>query len=365
LLYQLLTGADPSQALFQFAPLHLHALPFPAGLETLLMQMLEKDASKRPASMDAVKQELQRIAARVPAKQGSSQPGPLFQKTFIQRLTRPSKVKFMALAGLALLVVSGFGLFSLVQANQVAINNANAITTANAHASATTVAFNAANTAVVSTAVANALTPTVNATAIVTGLQNKYNNATRTNPALDDPLRDSLSGYNWDEGSNGFGGTCTFSGGAYHVSQANTNYFQYCLANTPTFSNFVFEVQMKIIKGDAGGVIFRANTHSNDFYVFLVSQDGTYQLFLCTTTNCTNSLLYSSSPAIKLGLNQTNLIAVLAQKSTIGLYVNHQLIGSVDDNTYSSGQIGVIALPWGSNGHPTEVMYSNAKVWTL
>src|SRR5215471_7246485 len=39
-LYQLLTGTDPSQALFQFAPLHLHALPFPAELETLLMQML-------------------------------------------------------------------------------------------------------------------------------------------------------------------------------------------------------------------------------------------------------------------------------------------------------------------------------------
>jgi len=134
---------------------------------------------------------------------------------------------------------------------------------------------------------------------------------------------------------------------------------RYC---APNYSNFVYEVQMKIIKGDYGGVIFRANTSSDDFYVFLVGQNGSYQLFLCAGTQCNKTLLYSISSAIKQGLNQTNLIAVIAQRNAIGLYVNHQLINSVEDNTYRSGQIGVTA---NALYNPTEVVYSNAKVWIV
>ena len=364
-LYELLTGADPSQALFQFAPLHLHALSFPAGLESLLMQMLEKDANKRPTSIVVVKQELQRIAARVPAKQGTSLPNPLLQKTFIHRLSQPSKPKFMVLMGLTLLVVSSIGFFSLVHANQGATTIANA--TANAHATVTTAAVNAALTAAVSTAVGYALT-TANATATVAGLQNIYYNATRRPPALDDPLRDNSKGYGWEEVTTTPGDTCAFKGGAYHVIKSDINLFQnqfqYCTAG-PSFGNFIFEVQMKLINGGSGGVIFRDNTSNNDFYVFEVGQYGNYQLFLYTDSQWYSTILNSTSPAIKQGLNQTNLIAVIAQGNSIGLFVNHQLIDSVNDNTYSSGRIGVIVDPIGGNGYPTEVVFSNAKVWTV
>jgi serine/threonine protein kinase len=363
LLYEVLTGADPSQAFFQFAPLNLHGQPLPDGLETLVVYMLEKDASKRPASMADIKQELQHIAARVPAKQGISQPSPLPQKTFIHRLSQPSRAKFMALMGLTLLVVSSTGFFSLVHANQVAAIHANATTTANAHASATNAVINATGTAWVSTATVNALTPTVNATATVIGLQNVYNNAMHRPPALDDPLRDNSKSNSWEEAINSGSGTCAFKSGAYYVSESDPQYFQYCTG--PSFSNFVFEVQMKIIKGDAGGVIFRADPSNDDYYVFVVGQDGTYQFFLCATNRCNNDILYGVIPAFNFGLNQTNLIAVVAQRSSIGLYVNHQLLDSADDNTYSSGQIGVIAYPIGSSGNPIEVVYSNAKVWTV
>jgi len=62
-LHQLLTGDDPSLMPFQFAP--LHSQPLPAALEKLIMQMVELDATKRPASMAIVKQELQRIATQL------------------------------------------------------------------------------------------------------------------------------------------------------------------------------------------------------------------------------------------------------------------------------------------------------------
>ena len=63
MLHQLLSGDDPSQHPFQFAPLQLHGQPAPARLGPLIMQMLEMNADKRQASMLEVRQALQRLAA--------------------------------------------------------------------------------------------------------------------------------------------------------------------------------------------------------------------------------------------------------------------------------------------------------------
>src|SRR5262249_16956070 len=52
------------------------------------------------------------------------------------------------------------------------------------------------------------------------------------------------------------GGVCQFLGGAYHVSQPTNTSFQSC-ATRRRFSDFAFEVQLTIIRGDCGGMIFR------------------------------------------------------------------------------------------------------------
>ncbi len=63
-LHNLLTGNDPADTPFRFASLEVRNDPIPAGLESLIMQMLEMDPHNRPTSVAAVKQELQHIAAR-------------------------------------------------------------------------------------------------------------------------------------------------------------------------------------------------------------------------------------------------------------------------------------------------------------
>jgi serine/threonine protein kinase len=68
-LHHLLTGDDPSQTPFKFAPLGSRVQAIPTGLETLVMRMVEMDADNRPASIAAVKQELQAIASLVAPKQ--------------------------------------------------------------------------------------------------------------------------------------------------------------------------------------------------------------------------------------------------------------------------------------------------------
>ena len=64
-LHQLLSGLDPSETPFQFAPLRLAGHPILARLEQLVMQMVAMDASKRPASAAAIRQELQTIATQL------------------------------------------------------------------------------------------------------------------------------------------------------------------------------------------------------------------------------------------------------------------------------------------------------------
>ena len=60
LLHQMLTGVDPSITPFCFDPLHLHDIQA-AELESLLIQMIEINVSKRPASAAAVKEQLQQV----------------------------------------------------------------------------------------------------------------------------------------------------------------------------------------------------------------------------------------------------------------------------------------------------------------
>ena len=67
-LHHLITGNDPSLTPFRFASLHATGQSIPAGLDPLIMQMVEIDESKRPDSMTTVKQELQRILALYNAK---------------------------------------------------------------------------------------------------------------------------------------------------------------------------------------------------------------------------------------------------------------------------------------------------------
>jgi len=182
--------------------------------------------------------------------------------------------------------------------------------------------------------------------------------------ALDDPLSDNSHGHNWTVEDNSLG-TCAFTGGAYHVYAIQPSKGKGCVAST-NFSDFAYQVQMTIVKGDGGDIIIRDDTKGDGYY-FFIGQDGTYEfgIYNCPDNNCTSRpLLPLRSPsgtAINTGLNQSNLVAVVAKGSTIELYVNNHHIDSVSDSSYSRGQIGVGAYDGNS---PTEVVFRDAKVWT-
>jgi serine/threonine protein kinase len=199
--------------------------------------------------------------------------------------------------------------------------------------------------------------------------RNSLLNASIANPyppntgtiALNDPLSDDSNGNFWGESSDS-GGGCAFTGSAYHVTVAQLNSTHYCPAGITNFINFTYQVQMTIVQGDAGGIVFRVDDGNRTEYAFIIGIDGSYALEIFNNNSFVSTLKSGSNPVITTGLNQSNVIAVVANGSNIDLYVNHLHIDSMSDSTYSQGEIGMAA----SNiGNATQVVFSNAIVWTL
>jgi hypothetical protein len=201
------------------------------------------------------------------------------------------------------------------------------------------------------------------ATATAASQQALFTQATSATPSLNDPLNQQ-NGNRWEEDSKAGGGSCAFTNGAYRTSMPQIGFFASCYDLSNNYSNFVFQVQMTILKGDRGGIIFRSGNFNHNFYLFRASQDGSYDLFLYVDNNGSNSesLAQGSSPAIHRGLNQPNKIAVVARGSSLSFYINQQYVTNVDDTTYKTGSIGVFA---DDQFNPTEVAFNNAEVWIL
>jgi len=188
--------------------------------------------------------------------------------------------------------------------------------------------------------------------------------------ALDDPLQDNSKGYNWQETTDRYGESCSFTKGAYHAitkrPSGQTGGLLYtCAAESSNFDNFVFQVQMNIVKGDCGALVFRAAPSNFQFYYFRVCADGYYTLFVYKNDQDIPPPLVGplSSISVHTGLNQSNVITVVAKGEAIDFYVNQKKIDSVTDSTYSRGQIALATEFQTSD--LTEVVYSNAKVWKL
>src|SRR5260221_1172823 len=267
---------------------------------------------------------------------------------FLNPLQRLSTGVAILLVGLLLLFIGeGVVLFYVTRINSVAAAAVKATATAEARTITTT------HVATVTTT----LTSSANAT--TAALQNPCPAFSGT-LVLNDPLNNNSQGYNWDEGA----GTCQFSARGYLITETQQKRFQYCTARTTDLSNFAYQVQMVITKGDYGGIIFRANATTGQYYYFRIGQDGSYNFLLYVDNQANHARILTGGfiPSFHIGLNQSNLVAVVARNNTIDLYVNKQYVTTVNDHSYSHGQIAVVAE---DEGNVTLVLFSNAKVWKL
>ena len=178
--------------------------------------------------------------------------------------------------------------------------------------------------------------------------------------AFRDPLK---SPGRWkNQPADAHGTTCQFVHGGYQVQVTQKNWIDFCGGvGRRDYTNFVFEVHMRIIVGDCGGIDFR-ETNNGAGYSFLVCRTGTYALYL---TRSGQSILIARevSPFIASGLQAENLIAVVSNGTRLDFYANHQQIYETNDSTYSHGLMDISAATVGST--LTQVVYWDASVWTL
>ncbi|TMC22070.1 MAG: hypothetical protein E6J34_07510 [Chloroflexi bacterium] len=199
----------------------------------------------------------------------------------------------------------------------------------------------------------------VTATAqVANARQGQYDQITLRTPKLNDPLT-GPGANNWIVADG-----CNFVNNAYHLVEDKQGFFLTCTGSANNFANFAFQVKMTILKGDFGGLLFRSDTNITKFYYFHISTNGNYDFYYYPDNSgkTSQTLLTGTTSLIHAGLNQENLIAVIAQDNDLNLYVNGKYLDSTSYNGPTAGIIGVVA---DDSTHPTEVVYSQAQVWVL
>jgi type II secretory pathway pseudopilin PulG len=247
----------------------------------------------------------------------------------------------------AIVVIGAAATFFIVNAaQQQATRNTNATATA---VSATSVAQRNAT----ATAIANNANATATANAQGTS-SNPYGGTV----VLDDSLKDNSGGHGWQEDGN-----CKFTQSVYETNESSQNTFLPCFAKSTNFNNLAFEVGIKVISGDCGGVVVRANTSSQAEYYYEICTDGTYALVYYDGSTGKYLIQPTSSSSIKSGANAINVIALVANAGNLQLYANGTSIDQAQDTNLTSGSIGLLAINHKSSG--TTVAYAGVRVWQL
>lgn len=170
---------------------------------------------------------------------------------------------------------------------------------------------------------------------------------------LNDPLHNP--GAIWETSQSST--RCAFHAGSYHVIAAQDTTFATCRARGLALTNFALQVEMTLLSGDRGGIVFRLSQAGG--YFFSLDRAGHYSLAFFNDKTST-SLLNGSSSAIVPG--QAYLLAVIAVDQQLELYVNQQKIASVRTTTFNRGTIAVGAL---AIRQFTEATFNDLKVWQL
>ncbi len=135
------------------------------------------------------------------------------------------------------------------------------------------------------------------------------------------------------------------------------------------FSDGIYEVEATQVGGpdnNAFGMLFRVDDDSNNFYAFLISGDGyvwigKYLDGLADTTIVSD--WWFESPAIIRGSNNTNKLGVRAEGANLQFFVNDQEVGRITDESFRSGDIGLMARSLGQGG--VHVQFDNFTVRPL
>jgi hypothetical protein len=155
---------------------------------------------------------------------------------------------------------------------------------------------------------------------------------------------------------------CHIGSDGLHLYIKDTGHFAYCTSGQGEFSNFALQVDMKILSGAGGGFVFRVVPSTYSLYYFHVYPDGNYIIYVERGNSLPTRLNDGTIGWMATGFGAENMLTVIAQGSQFYFYVNHRFLTKVQDSTYSKGYIGMSVSDLTG---PTEVVYTNARIWSL
>ena len=134
-----------------------------------------------------------------------------------------------------------------------------------------------------------------------------------------------------------------------------------------SFTDGVYEVEATQVDGPENngyGLVFRLDDEKDDFYLFKISGDGYVWIGRYHNGGAEVEPLvgewWFESPAVLQGLDQTNRLRVAAEGANLIFYVNDQEVGRVTDDTFASGDIGLLVETLGLGG--VQVQFDNFRV---
>ncbi|MCX7683608.1 MAG: hypothetical protein N2508_16835 [Anaerolineae bacterium] len=157
-------------------------------------------------------------------------------------------------------------------------------------------------------------------------------------------------------------GSVGYKDGVYAVASYSNSKTMWGVANR-TFDNIVIEVDAtQVAAGPMSnndyGVVCREQNEGDGYYL-LISGDGYYTIIKAQGEKFINLVDWTGSEAINQG-NATNHIRAVCNGSSLELSVNGKFLTSVEDSTFTSGDIALTATTY--EDAPTEIHFDNLVV---
>lgn len=157
----------------------------------------------------------------------------------------------------------------------------------------------------------------------------------------------------------------SFKDGVYHLTVVPADYWNWVGGPSRlNFTDFILEVEATKESGpddNVFGLIVRKVNASN-YYAFLLSSDGYYQIAKEENNSWTYVSEWTKSNDIKTG-NSTNLIRITAEGDKLALYANGAKLADYNDSSFAYGGLGLY-VGTQSEGNVT-IGFDNLKVWAI
>ena len=154
-----------------------------------------------------------------------------------------------------------------------------------------------------------------------------------------------------------------YKDGEYHIKAKDAKYAVWISHDEwGELTDFIFEADTRLVDGpknSRAGLIFRLKDSEN-FYLFLVSGDGSYLVGTRTGGQWTVLKNWTESEFINEGYGGNHL-KVICKGSKVEAFVNgHHLTTVVTEESFAIGQVGLMIDTIEPNGH---VAFDNLKVY--